>query len=118
MLLSAISMIVLIAATVFVIEALMSADAERTHWYRLAFYAFIFLILLIKLRIRMGFRILRGALFHVHLSSAVLFFFSLAVLAFWVQPTWLTNSMSALFAVALATGTILFWRGTMQVLRE
>jgi len=116
MALSAISTIALALATAFIINGMTHDAPLQTRFYRSAFYTFIVLIALIKLRVQMGFRIPRGTLFHIHLASAISLFFSLALLAFWAQPTWLEYLMWALYATALVTGTVLFYRGTMRAL--
>ncbi|MBI5004451.1 hypothetical protein HZC00_05160 [Candidatus Kaiserbacteria bacterium] len=116
--LSAVTGIILAFATSFVINGMIHTGALETYFYQLAFYTFIILILLIKLRVRMGFRTHRGHLFHIHLASSILFFVSLAALAFWYTPAWLEYTMWALYATALVTGTVLFYRGTMDALIE
>jgi hypothetical protein len=113
---SAVSTFVLALATAFIING-MTHDAPRhVHFYRLTFYTFIVLIALIKLRVQLGFRLPRGRLFHIHLSSAITLFTSLAILGFWVQPVWLEYLMWALYATTLVTGTVLFYRGIMDAL--
>lgn len=118
MVLSSISTLVLIIATYFMIKAIARTDHEDILAYRHTFYSFIMLILLIKVRVQMGFRIPRGHLFHVHLASAIILFVSLGILAFIAQPLWLVYLMWALYTCALTTGTVLFYRGTMQAFVE
>ncbi|MBM3261205.1 hypothetical protein FJY93_02195 [Candidatus Kaiserbacteria bacterium] len=114
--LSAISTIILCLATYFIVQAMTSHAVDQASWYRLAWYTFVVLILLIKLRVKMGLRLPRGALFHIHLASAISLFVALALLAFWDQPLLLAYLMWLLYATALVTGTVLFYRGTMKAL--
>lgn len=116
--LSAVTGIILAFATSFVWNGMIHTGALETYFYRLAVYTFIILILLIKLRVRLGWRTHRGRLFHIHLTSSILFFLSIIALGFWATPIWLEYAMWALYATALTTGTVLFYRGTMDALVE
>lgn len=116
--LSAVTGIILAFATSFVINGMIHTGTLETYFYRLAVYTFVILILLIKLRVRLGWRTHRGHLFHIHLTSSILFFLSIITLGFWAAPIWLEYAMWVLYATALVTGTALFYRGTMDALVE
>lgn len=116
--LSAVTGIILAFATSFVINGMIHTGALETYFYQLACYSFILLILLIKLRVRLGFRTHRGRLFHIHLASSIVFFLSIITLAFGIAPIWLEYAMWALYTTALMTGTVLFYRGTTDALIE
>jgi len=116
LILSTITTAIVLAATIVIIAAIHSTGPYRAHLYLMAVYDFALVILLIKLRVRMGYRIPRGRLFYIHLASAIAFFVSLMTLAFWSQPDWLEYLMWTLYMTALVTGSVLFYRSTMQAL--
>ena len=113
---SAITVLFLGIAGYFITQAMTSVGDESIYYYRLAFYTFLFLILLIKIRVSIGFRIVREHLFRAHLTTAIVFFLCLTGLAFLTQATWLAYFMWALYSFVMISGVMLFYRGTLKAL--
>jgi hypothetical protein len=114
--LSCIAPFAILAATLFIARAEFSYGIAQVIQYRYAFYSFTVVAVCIELRVRMGYRLQRTALFWLHLSCAIPLFVLLAVLAFVLLPAWVSISEGILFAIVLCTGVVLYTRGLRKEL--
>ena len=93
---------------------ILAESTQAIPFYQFSLYAILTAVVLMEVRVRMGFRTKRGSIFYLHLICAVPFLISLFILAFYARPVWLLYCFNCLLAILSLAGFTLL-RRTMSV---
>lgn len=100
-------MLAIASAGAFLLASLLFSE-ERTLFAWITWSSFFLVILCMESRVRMGYRMKRGALFAFHLATAIPGFLLLSAALFFSFPVYLLSVF--LLLGALVSGSLLFYR--------